>query len=215
MDPGSRAEPCGRFAQLAVSAVAESKANKPPLPTRTETKYLPPWETGEPGPVTGIVEMDTRDPYDFRHVHPKTQALRRLFVAEFIKDYNGSAAIARLGLEFSQPAMIANVWLKEPFTQHVLDLYVREVEQDALVTRNQVIAALVREANYFGLDSSGAARVSALGKLARILGMEKIKVEGEIVHRGGIMLVPIAANPDEWEKHAAGSQKQLKQAAKA
>jgi hypothetical protein len=179
------------------------------------TKFVPPWESGTAGPSAGFSnEADPGEPYDFRHVHPRTQAIRRVFISEFVKDFNGAAAIARLGFTYSQPAVTANEWLKEPFTQHVLDKYIRSAEDAALVTRQEVLAGLKREANSYGLDSSGASRTSAWGKLAKVLGLEITKVEANVTAAGGIMLVPIGRNPDDWEKNAAAAQAALKANAK-
>lgn len=193
------------------------KATKPPIPTRAATKFLPPWETGTPGPVAVLAttEEPKAEVYDFSHVSEKVKAVRRAFVAEFVKDFNGTAALARLGFNYSQPAVTANMWLKEPFTQYVLDQYIRTAEDEALVTRGEIIASLKREANSYGLDSSGASRVSALGKLAKILGLEIDRSEVKVAVAGGIMLVPMAATADEWERNAARAQAELKQAASA
>ena len=190
-----------------------TKAVKPPVPA--VTKFLPPWETGTAGPVVGIDTVGTCEPYDFRHVHPRIQTIRRLFVAEYVKDFSGTNALARMGFTYTQPASVANRWLQEPYTQHILDKYVEECEGEALVTRNKILASLVREANSYGLDSSGASRVSALGKLAKILGLEITKIEANVAVAGGIMLVPMGGTPDDWERNAAQSQRELKQAAKA
>lgn len=195
------------------------KATKPPLPG-TVTKFAPPWLTGTPGPVAVATladnaEIAETDIHNFEHVHPRTQAIRRLFVAEFVKDFNMSAAMLRLGLNYSQPAMVATKWLKEPFTQFILDRFIRESEDEALVTRQHIIAALVREANNYGLDSSGASRVSALGKLAKIKGMEIDRSQVDVRVAGGIMLIPVTGSPDDWERSAQRAQLELKQAASA
>lgn len=193
------------------------KAKKPPLPAKPGkvTKFVPPWESGTAGPSAGFAnEADPGEPYDFRHVHPRIAAIRRLFVSEFVKDFNGSAALARLGFVYKNPAITANKWLSEPFTQHCLDKFVRSAEDAALITRQEILAGLKREAHAFGLDASGASRVSAFGKLAKILGLEITKVEANVTAAGGIMLVPIGGNPDDWEKNAAAAQATLKANAK-
>ncbi len=190
------------------------KTGKPPIPPRTVTKFLPPWETGVAGPVVGLVEEVKGEAYDFRHVHPKIQVVRRLFVAEFVKDFNAVAALLRLGFQFEAPNVVATRWLKEPYTQYLLDQYIDGATEKALITRNKVIAALNREANSYGLDSSGASRVSALGKLAKILGMEIDRTEVSVAVAGGIMLVPLAASPEDWEKNASKAQLELKEESK-
>lgn len=202
-----------------VATQAPSRPAKPsqdtPRPLVPGPVYLPPWETGIPAPVsTGEVLPENVDPeidaYDFRYVHPRKAALRQVFVAEFAKDWNVSAAILRMGLNYAQPAATGAKWLGEPYTQYLLDKYIREAGDEALITRGQIIVGLIREANSHGLDSSGASRVSALGKLSKILGMEIDRTETDIRVSGGLLLVPVAANADDWERNAAESQRQLK-----
>jgi hypothetical protein len=194
---------------------------KPPIPQKVTpqaqepalvAKFIPPWQSGQAGAVVAMVPPtdDPGEAYAFGHIHPRTKVLRKLFVAEFVKDFNGTAAMARLGFEFSQPAVMVNKWMNEPYTQYLLDQFIREAEQSSLVTRNAVTAALVREANSYGLDCSGASRVSALGKLAKILGMEITNIKADVAVAGGIMLVPLATNSDDWEKNAAAAQANLK-----
>jgi len=198
--------------------VPQKPAVKPPVPTRAVTQYLPPWQTGAPAPVAAPVLADSAEPvatYDFAYVHPQTKAVRQLFVAEYVKDFNGVAALARLGLNYSAPGVVASRWLKEPFTQYLLARYVDEIDEDALINRKRVIAGLNREANSYGLDSSGASRVSAYGKLAKILGMEIDRSEVKVAVAGGIMLVPMGTSIDEWERNASRAQAELKQAASA
>lgn len=198
-----------RAAAVTVEAPAP-KAKKPPIPGNVAATFLPPWKTGVAGPVLGAKEDDPDSLYDFRHVHPRTQAVRRAFVAEFCKDFNGVAALARLGFVYETPAVTANLWLKEPFTQYVLDKYLTEAKDEAFVTRGKVIAGLVREANGYGGDCSGASRVSALRSLGKILGLEITKAEVSVTTPGGVILVPIGGTPEDWERNAASAQANLK-----
>lgn len=197
------------------------KPSKPPLPFKSAPAqtFLPPWQTGKAEPVLAVAAPELSDRfepgelYDFSYLQPKTKAVRELFVAEYLKDFNGSAALLRLGVNYTQPTVVANRWLKEPYTQFLLSKVIDEVKEDSLVTRNRVIASLIREANNHGLDCSGASRVSALGKLTKILGMEIDKSEIDVRVQGGIMLVPLANNAADWELNAAEAQLTLKNGA--
>lgn len=191
--------------------VNKPKFTKPPLPKKAAAvvKFLPPWESGEPGPKRATVEQEERTAYDFSHVSEKTKALRKLFVTEFAKDFNGAAALLRLGMEYTNPGTVANQWLREPYTQYILDKFLDECKEDALINRNKIVAGLVREANAYGLDSSAAARVSAFRSLAKILGLEITKTEID-VKGAGVMLVPLGGSPDDWEKNAEKAQAALK-----
>lgn len=191
-------------------------AKKPPIPKSEPTpptgkavKYLPPWETGVARPVFGTSEEDPGEAYNWDHISPRTKAIRRQFVLEFLKDWSPLKAMLRLGFNYAQPAVTANDWLREPYTQFLLDRCMDEAKDEALVTRQKVIAGLVRESNATGLDASGASRVAALGKLGKILGMEVTKVEVKTTIPG-VMFVPSGGSPEEWERNAKKAQEELK-----
>lgn len=174
--------------------------------------YQPPWESGQAGPVPKAVEYNTEDDfaaYDWSHLSAKTMALRQMFVIEFVKDFNPKKAMQRLGWKTEHPAQLGNNWLNEPYTQYCLDKFIREAKDEALVTRAAVISGLVREANSYEIDSSGASRTAALGKLAKVLGMEITKVQVDKV-APGVMFIPMMGTPEQWEQAAAKAQDDLK-----
>lgn len=176
--------------------------------------YVPPWESGEPGPKAATDNEPPLKPYNFDYVSENKKSARRLFVAEYIKDFNGTKAVMRLGWGYNDPAGTAFSWLQEPYTQFLLDQHVATCDAESLVTKNKVLGGLLREANSYSLDSSGASRVSAWGKLAKIKGMEITKVEIDKV-APGVMFVPLGSTPEEWEKNAAKQQQALQKQAKS
>lgn len=185
---------------------------KPPIPKRAlAVSYVPPWKSGVPGPATGVAEEDTGEPFDWSHISERQKLIRRIFVLEYLKDFNGTAAIARMGLKMAQPTEAASRWLDEPYTQFCFDRALDEVKTEMFVTRTRVIAGLLREANApNSLCANSSSRVAAWGKLAKILGLEVTKIEADVKIAGGVMIVPMATNPDDWEKHAVPAQTALK-----
>lgn len=193
---------------------------KPPLPAPTvpTERFLAPWEPGfvggeKPTSVSLLDDnqMPTAEAYDFSYLSETRKKVFRLFAAEFIKDHNGAQAMLRLGYNYTNPHAAAGRWLKEPYVQYILDEYVRQSEIDCLVTRNSVVVGLVREANNYGPDATGASRVSAYAKLMKVLGMDVKKIEANVNVNGGVMLVPmLGQSAEQWQQTAAPTQKALK-----
>lgn len=140
--------------------------------------------------------------------------LREWFVREYIFDYNAVQAAYRIGFQAPFATEYAKQFMNEAYVQsairrHQIAKSSNEAEEKEQLER-QVQTSLVREANFHGADSSHGARVSALGKLVTILGMEAAKkTEVDVNHRGGVMIIPAIANVEDWEKEAMESQGEL------
>jgi hypothetical protein len=145
------------------------------------------------------------------HLQHRMKEKRQAFCHEYIKDFNGSQALLRMGYQSKTPWVRASEWLKEPYTQWYLGQLMVKLEDKAIVTRAEILLGLKKEAHHYGLDGSAAARISAWRTMAKILGLEITKVEGNISMAGGVMVLPMSGSPEEWEKAAAMAQDQLKQ----
>jgi hypothetical protein len=149
---------------------------------------------------------------DFSHLQLSMRARRDRFIQEYIKDFNGSAAIRRMGYLSKSPGTRAYEWLNEPYTQWKLGQVLAKLDEKAIVTRTEILMGLKREANADDVpfSSNASTRISALRALAKILGMEITKVEGNMTLNGGVMAVPFAGSLDEWEAQSKKSQSKLK-----
>ena len=159
---------------------------------------------------------DFNDPEEFRDQQELTaheQALRDLFVAEYMNDFDQVAAAQRCGFQYQFAVEFATRFMREPYV-------LRKIQQIRMTTypaketadyeKNRIKAALLFEAHNRGPGSSHAARVAALTRLAAIYGLEAPKkVDQTVTHRGGVMAVPGIAALDDWEKQASASQDQL------
>jgi len=154
---------------------------------------------------------DTAAEYSFRE-----KSLRDLFVAEYLVDFDQVKAAQRCGFQFQFAIEFARKFMDEPYVQQQIkrvklgqDQPIDEKEEEKL-NKKRIFATLFQEAHYHGPGSSHAARVSALGKLAAMYGMEAAKkTEATVTHKGGVMAVPGIASLDEWEATASASQDQL------
>lgn len=146
----------------------------------------------------------------------REKALRDLFVSEYLADFDQVKAAQRCGFQFQFAIEFARKFMDEPYVQQQIKLVkygqahpIDEKEEEKL-NKKRIFATLFQEAHYHGPGSSHAARVSALGKLANMYGLESVKKsESTITHKGGVMAVPGIASLDDWEKQASLSQDSL------
>lgn len=132
------------------------------------------------------------------------------FVMEYLRDFNGTAAVMRCGWNPQTAHTTARKYLHMKYTQDLINEVMAEVEEDQLINRKQIIAGLVREANYFGEDGGASSRIKALMGLARIkkMDVQVQEVKGVIQHN--VMAVPMAVDTDAWAAAAEQSQAELK-----
>lgn len=134
------------------------------------------------------------------------------FVREYIKDFNGSAAMCRMGFTGQGPGARATKLLREPYVAQRLDELLRQLRPEDVVTRGQVMAAMWKEANHPFND--GSTRVAALAHIAKMLGMDKPAVDTTNQVASNVMIIPVASVGD-WEQSAQTAQSVLKQRASA
>ena len=98
----------------------------------------------------------------------------------------------------------------EPYVQEQYKRLRDSITEEQIVCRKDIIIGLLQEARAVDdPNSNQTARVNAWMNIARIMGFEKpMKVDLNV--QGGVMIVPMASNPDEWERIAAEQQDILK-----
>jgi hypothetical protein len=134
---------------------------------------------------------------------------REAFVTEFVKDFHQTKAALRMGISAESAAARASQLMREPEVQKLIRKHLDEMKAEAFYTRERILAHLWEQANYYGPDSSHAARVKAATELARLRGLDlpqKVEVSGS-----GVMLVPALGTPEDWGKAASAAQEKLKQ----
>lgn len=142
---------------------------------------------------------------------PRMKDRRDRFIAEYLFDFNGPLAIIRAGGATSTAPKIASQYLHEPYVAKKIRACIEALEEAEIINRKRVLAGLVREAHYQGIGASHSARVAAYAKLAQILGMDApLKIDARVKFAGGVMLVPMPQNTEDWEKMAEQKQIELK-----
>ncbi len=143
-------------------------------------------------------------------------ALRDLFVAEYLVDYDMMKAAMRCG--FAQ--QMAVEYGQKLFYDSYVQVKLSRIgigkndgsEETVAYDKKRIQEALMREAHNYGPGSSHAARVSALKALAEIHSLVERKVAGQKsanAPQGGVMTVPAIADLTEWEQAASASQDAL------
>lgn len=98
----------------------------------------------------------------------------------------------------------------EPYVQERFRELREAAEEEELITRKELILNVKSIA--FDDREQGGARVGASSLLAKIMGYEApTKIQAEVEHKGGVMMVPMAGGVDDWEAQAVSAQKRLKE----
>jgi phage terminase small subunit len=137
---------------------------------------------------------------------PAGKVRRQLFVAHYIETLNkkGSAEFAG----FKSPASKGVLLCKEPYVQHLIKNALKRIDQDAIMSANEILFQAKKEA-LDDTDTNKSARIQALSLMAKMRGLlvEKHEVN---TNNGGVMIVPGMVSPTEWSEMAAKSQEELK-----
>lgn len=143
---------------------------------------------------------------------PEMKEKRDKYVFAIVMGYPKRQAAMMAGFSERSATKQGSQLFFEPYVQDQIRKLREKIDEEKLVSRKEVIAGLLAEARNDGPDSKQSARVTAWSQVAKIMGYEKpVKVEAEVVHRGGVMLVPMPANHQDWEQAAAAAQGKLKQ----
>lgn len=110
-----------------------------------------------------------------KNLSPSSKRRRDRFLQRYIIHWNGRRAALEIGIPKTSAAKAASEFLDEPYCMERLDELIKAADERDLCDRNEVIAGLKREANFFGSGNQPSVRVAAWGKLGKYLGMEKDK----------------------------------------
>ena len=103
---------------------------------------------------------------------PLSKPRARMFAAEYIKDFNGTQAVLRLGWvqNGDHADNIAMKFMAYPAVHEYLGELMHHIDANVIATKALVMNKLWEEAN---TAKEGGARVNALSKLATYLGLDQ------------------------------------------
>lgn len=194
---------------------ATAKPKRPPRPPAKDRK--PPKEKKDPlAIVRELHPTITAEEFSVKFFLSVEDKFRlQGFALEYLKDFNITQAACRMGYPYNQASAIGLQMLYHSYTQLRLSEMIAEMTANKVVSVQQVIARLWQEANApdVAFSSNASTRISALTALAKILrlGEPKAVAPPSGFVPAGVMIVPMAASPDEWGKLARQSQKALKE----
>lgn len=130
------------------------------------------------------------------------------FIDHYLNCFNATEAGRRMGFSGTSASTQGHELLHHPYTEEQLK---KRFDEHALENKNSrqlIIEMLFQSATDFK-NGSSSSRVAAQAHLSRIFGLDRIKIEAEVNHTGGVMIVPMAQSMTEWEKLAVPSQAAL------
>lgn len=169
--------------------------------------------TGKPGRKrTNPAAQAKADAATEDNISLKKKLFLDRFIYEYLHDFNSSMAWIRAGGAVSHATTGGPESLRTAYVQQQLRIVSEQIDEEQIVTRNEVLLGIKREANYMGEDGSSSARVRAWGMLAKIKGMDnpQPKEPEDDKPRGGVMEIPMPYTDVQWEEQASASQLQLK-----
>lgn len=156
--------------------------------------------------ITSIIES-----CDYKYSERELN-IRKSFVKEYLVDFDQTNAAVRCGFAKAFAIEYATKFMEEPLVQKLISEARKSISTDDLlndkVAKSQIMASLLREANYFGNGSSHSARVAALAQLVSVHGLKSAeKIEQTTIHKGGVMIIPaVPQSLSEYEKMALEQQ---------
>jgi len=99
---------------------------------------------------------------------------RKAFVVEYIKDFSSIKALRRLFVGKTNNYYVTKTkrFMQCGYVQLLISMVLEEIEEDAIVTRKEVLTSLKKEMNCYDSDATSASRVAASKALGKLLGME-------------------------------------------
>ena len=112
------------------------------------------------------------------------------FINEYLISFNITQAAIKAGYSEKTAYSIGSENLKKPEIKLEIDRRMKELEKDALITKEMVIKGLLNEAQEYGEGASHSARVSAWSHLGKHLGMFTATIDittnGESINKPAI-----------------------------
>lgn len=134
--------------------------------------------------------------------------MRDVFVREYIKDGDAYAACLRVGFARAWASEYAEIFMHEPYVRQQIS----EAQSTIDYTDKNVAESLKKM--LFGMmwkfsqDGATSTQVAAVSKLMSILGMDQ-PTKTEIVHKGGVMVIPEVKTMEQWEAATILEQQKL------
>lgn len=137
----------------------------------------------------------------------------RLFIHEYLKDFNETKACLRMGYDLNSAKAAAKMLFLHSFTQLRLTEVMSELEAESIVSGAEIMLGLKKEACLGEDDSNSSGRIAAWKELARIKRMG-VAASNKPQLVQGVMLVPMIVSETpvkSWEDKAKASQAALKE----
>lgn len=143
-------------------------------------------------------------------MRPEMLARRDRFVTALVQGYPKYQAAIMAGVPPRSAHKEASTMWAEPYVQEQFRKLRDQIEEEQICCRKDIIIGLLQEARNDGPGSVHMARVAAYTQLAKIMGYEAPQ-KTEVAINGGVMMVPMAQDAEQWEKAAVESQRKLKE----
>lgn len=173
----------------------------------TKLGFIPKSKGRPPTDKHTIEMLSKRDPKDLTVAQI---SVRDKFVDGLLMGMTRMDAAMYAGYNRTQARRVGSRIFYEPYVQERFSALREKMEEANLVTRKELILNL----KTIAIDDAEASRdrISASALIAKVMGYEApTKTANLHLIQGGVMLVPVPADPREWEGAAVAAQSRLKE----
>lgn len=151
------------------------------------------------------------DPHVMEQGLPETEkALRDHFVEQYLIDFDEYRAAIRVGFLPNVAATYCKQFMSEGYVLREIARRQREAKEDPKAQRDSDYELMLSALRQAAQNGPYASRVAAVKQLSAMYGFDApLKTQNENVHRGGVMMVPVIADVEAWQKEAQASQERL------
>lgn len=150
--------------------------------------------------------MATMEP----QLSPAELALRDNFVFQYLIDFDPYQAAVRVGFLSNLALSYAQRFMGEGYVLRKIAELSRACPDNENEQRKRDESLTLNTLRQAMQNGPYASRVAAARELANILGLTGgNKRAEELLHRGGVMMVPAIVNVEEWQRAALASQETL------
>ncbi len=134
-------------------------------------------------------------PVPIEELTDERREVRDRFVNEYLKDFNATQAGIRMGIAESNAAQTCNnMYLKEEYVLTLIQEKLKTMSEETIITRAEILNGIKMIA-YNGINENN--RLSAWGKLAKLMGMEIDYIKAELTGAGGGPIITANMTADQ------------------
>lgn len=144
----------------------------------------------------------------YENMTPEMRLKREMFVHALTIDWNMRNAAIRVGVPPTSASTQANRFMKEPYVLELLAATREDFAERAKNVKSHILFSMYQEMG--SIDGNRVAAARLIAEIEGLIGQGKTEINFN--QNNNVMVVPMSADPSEWEVKALQEQQTLKDA---